>query len=137
MIFGLNIAAKSLDDFAESLWCKNANLPFTYLGLPIGGSPSHLHLWKPVIDRMEKNLASWKGNLLSIGGRATLIKASLSSLPLYFMSLFPIPVGVADKIIKIQRQFLWCGSTEKNRFMSPIAWSQIEKLKALGGARNW
>ena len=125
--------ADALDTLAESLWCKKGNLPFTYLGLPIGGSPSHLHLWKPIIDRMEKKLSSWKGSLLSLGGRATLIKASLSSLPQYFMSLFPIPVGIADKIIKIQRQFMWCGSAEKKRFMAPVAWSEIEKPKALGG----
>lgn len=50
---------------------------------------------------MKKKLSSWKGNLLSLGGRATLIKASLNSLPLYFMSIFPIPIGIIDEIRQI------------------------------------
>ncbi len=29
------------------------------------------------------------------GGRLTLIKSTLSSLPTYFLSLFPLPIGVA------------------------------------------
>lgn len=81
---------------------------------------------------MEKKLASWKGSMLSIGGRTTLIKAYLSSLPLYYMSLFPIPKGVLEKITKIQRQFMWCGSTEK-RGMPLVPWRMLEFQKTLGG----
>jgi len=32
----------------------------------------------------------------------TLIKNTLSNLPTYFTSLFPLPVGVADHIKKLQ-----------------------------------
>lgn len=43
------------------------------------------------------------------GGRFTLIKSTLSSLPTYFLSLFPLPIGVARRIEKLQRVFLWSG----------------------------
>lgn len=66
---------------------------------------------------MEKKLASWKQNLLLIEGRLTLIKASLASLPIYYMSLLPIPKGVVGKIVKLQRRFLWAGSLEKKPFL--------------------
>jgi hypothetical protein len=35
------------------------------------------------------------------------IKSTLSNLPTYFLSLFPIPVGVANRLEKFQRDFLW------------------------------
>ena len=36
-----------------------------------------------------------------------LLKSTLSSFPTYFLSLFTIPTHVANKIEKLQRDFLW------------------------------
>ena len=44
---------------------------------------------------------------LSKGGRLTLLKSTLFSLPTYFLSLFTIPTHVANKIERLQRDFLW------------------------------
>ena len=114
-LFGINIDDNWLNNFAQLLHCKIGTFPFSYLGLPLGGNVSRMCLWEPIIERMKKKLASWKGGLLSMGGRLTLIKASLSSLPLYFMSLFPIPKGIMAKIITIQHNFFWSGSLEKKK----------------------
>jgi hypothetical protein len=46
---------------------------------------------------------------LSKGGRVPLIKSILSNLPTYFLSLFPILVGVINRLEKLQREFLWGG----------------------------
>lgn len=81
---------------------------------------------------MAKKLALWKGKMLSIGGRITLIKSSLSNLPLYFMSLFPIPKKVIEKINKITRAFLWSGDSEK-KAISLVAWKSIQLPKSMGG----
>lgn len=37
----------------------------------------------------------------SKGGRVTLINSTLSNLPTYFMSLFPLSVGVANHVEKL------------------------------------
>lgn len=89
-------------------------------------------MWNLIIERMEKKLNKWKGNLLSLGGRLTLLKASLSTLRLYYLSIFPIPRGVADKIIKIQRQFLWCGTFGK-KYLALAPRNLVKFPKALGG----
>ena len=39
-----------------------------------------------------------------------LLKSTLSSLPIYFLSLFIIPTHVVNKIEKLQRNFLWSNS---------------------------
>jgi hypothetical protein len=49
-------------------------------------------------------------------GRLTLIKSTLSSLPTYYLSLFPIPAAVAKRIETIQRNFLWGDSVEVTKF---------------------
>jgi hypothetical protein len=67
----------------------------------------HELMWNSVIEKMEARLAGWKRLYLSMGGRLTLINSTLSSLPTYFLSLFPIPMGVANRLEKLQRDFLW------------------------------
>lgn len=42
-----------------------------------------------------------------------LIKSTLASIPIYFLSLFSIPVSVANKTAKTYRNFLWGDTTEK------------------------
>ena len=54
-------------------------------------------------------MARWKRLYLSKGIRLNLLKSMLSSAPLYFLSLFPIPVSVACHFEKLQRDFLWDG----------------------------
>lgn len=116
----------------KTLLCTGGTLPFTYLGLPIGCDISRVKSWDPIIDRISKKLDSWKGRLLSIGGRVTLIKSSIYSLSLYYMSIFPIPKSVIEKINKIQRQFLWSGEKGK-KSLSLVAWNIVELPKSLGG----
>lgn len=131
-IYGINVDPSWLSEAAQKIHCKVGVLPLTYLGLPIGGCYSRLSLWDPIILKMEKRLASWKSRLLSIGGRITLLKASLSNLPLYFMSLFHIPQGVVNKITKIQRDFLWSSSAEK-KGLPLVKWDILHLPKSHGG----
>jgi hypothetical protein len=64
-------------------------------------------MWAGLEDLMSRRLASWIRSYLSKGGRITLIKSTLSNLPTYLLSLFPIPAYVAKRIEKIQRVFFW------------------------------
>jgi hypothetical protein len=50
------------------------------------------------------------------GGRITLIKSTLSNLPTYFMSLFPLIVSVASRIKKLQHDFLWSRPGEELKY---------------------
>jgi hypothetical protein len=61
------------------------------------------------VEKIDRRLASWKRMYLSKGGRVTLIKSTLSNLPTYFMSLFPIPTSVAKRIEKLQCDFYGVG----------------------------
>nr|GFB68234.1 RNA-directed DNA polymerase, eukaryota, reverse transcriptase zinc-binding domain protein [Tanacetum cinerariifolium] len=60
--------------------CEAGSFPFSYLGLPIGSNMSRIANWQILIDRFKARLSGWKANILSIGGRLTLIKFVLGSL---------------------------------------------------------
>jgi hypothetical protein len=53
---------------------------------------------------------------LSMGGMVTSIKSTISNLSTYFMSQFSLPVGVANCIEKLHRDFLWDGIGEELNF---------------------
>ena len=100
---------------AGFLNCRILLLPFTYLGIPVGANPKRGQLWDPVIRKCERKLARWKQRHLSFGGRVTLIHSTLFSIPIYCLSFFRLPGKVAEKLIRIQRNFLWGGGSEQRK----------------------
>ena len=66
---------------AEILGCRIGSLPMTYLGMPLGVSHKSPTIWNPILERIERKLASWKKLYLSKGGRLMLLKSTLASLP--------------------------------------------------------
>ena len=69
---------------------------------------------------------------LSKGGRVTLITSTLSNLPNYFLSLFSIPASVANQIEKLQRDFLWGGISDEQKFHL-VKWATVCTPIASGG----
>ena len=57
----------------------------------------------------------WKRQYISKGGRITLIKSTLASMPIYQMSLFRMPMIVARRLEKVQRDFLWGGGNSERK----------------------
>jgi hypothetical protein len=90
--------ADGLSALADLLYCHIGSLPLQYLGMPLGASYKALAIWNPIIEKNDRRLAGWKKIYLSKGGHLTLLKSTLSSLPMYYISLFPIPISVAKRI---------------------------------------
>ncbi|KAK2654365.1 hypothetical protein Ddye_014221 [Dipteronia dyeriana] len=75
---------------------------------------------EPVIANIEKRLAPLKRKFLSKGGRVVLIKSVLNSIPTFFMSVFRMPIGVANKIERLQHSFQWGDEIEKRKLHEVI-----------------
>ena len=95
----------NLDVLVGLLGCKQSSLTLKYLGLSLGAK-FELSIWNPILEKMKRRLVVWKRLNLSKGGKVTLIKSSLSPLPTYFLSLLRIPRNVANRMEKLQRDFL-------------------------------
>ena len=89
-------------DAPRYLTCRLLAIPFLYLGLPIGANPRRSDTWDPIVKKCERKLTKWKQKLLSFGGRVTLIKSVLNSIPIYFLSFFRAPNKILDKLVWIQ-----------------------------------
>ena len=121
-----------INALATILRCRVDSLPMKYLGMQLGTPYKTTSVWNPILERMEKKLSSWKCLYLSKGGRLTLLKSTLSSLSTYYLSLFVIPVAMADRLERIQRNFLW-GSLEECFKYPLVVWEKVCLSIDLGG----
>ncbi|XP_026433561.1 uncharacterized protein LOC113331002 [Papaver somniferum] len=96
-----------LSVWAVEFGCATDNLPFMYLGMPLGAKPNSKHIWDHIIEKFEERLSLWRQISLSKGGKLALLKCILCSLPIYYFSLFKAPVSVIKILEKKMKNFLW------------------------------
>ncbi|CAL1367433.1 unnamed protein product [Linum trigynum] len=123
---------ENIDRLAGILGCDWNFLHTVYLGLPLGAHPTSTSIWEPVLLKMQRKLEGWQGKYLSLGGRITLCNAVLASQPLYLCSLFKAPANIIAKMERIQKEFIWSGSSQEKK-MHLVAWETYKVPKKLGG----
>lgn len=115
------------------LGCRANDLSIKYLGLPLSDRRPNRVDFLPMIAAVEARVASWKSALLSYGGRLTLIKSVLSSLPLHYMQALKVPKWVFEKIDRIRHSFLWKGQDVCKPINCLVNWEKTCALKENGG----
>ena len=93
-LFCFGRAKYEQEAYKQLFGCELGSMPFTYLGIPIHHRKLSNSEWKSTEDRFEKKLSCWKGKLMSYGGRLILINSVLTSMPMFLLSFFEVPVGV-------------------------------------------
>ncbi|RVW26393.1 putative ribonuclease H protein [Vitis vinifera] len=123
---------EGVHEMAAEIGCRVGQLSAVYLGLPLGASNRASSAWDGMEEKVRRRLALWKRQYLSKGGRITLIKSMLVSIPLYQMSLFRMPKSVARRLEKLQRDFLWRGANGGNK-AHLVKWEVVCADKEKGG----
>ena len=123
---------QEVSSLVEPLGCKPCDLPFTYLGVPVGANMKYKRHWMPVIEKFQSRLNIWKSKTLSLRGRLTLARVVLGSLPTFYFSMFVAPAGVIKKFESIRRRFLWGGADEQKK-NNWVSWQSVTAPKETGG----
>ncbi|GKC43379.1 RNA-directed DNA polymerase, eukaryota [Tanacetum coccineum] len=95
----------SVSSAAFKLGCLVFKTPFLYLGSYVGGEMHRFQSWDDIVDRVRRRLSKWKMKMLSIGGRLTLVKSVLGSMPIFHMSMFKVPTGTLRTLESIRGKF--------------------------------
>lgn len=101
--------------------------PMEYMGLPIQMRGLKKQYWDSLIERLSKKLGGWKGQFLP----PTLLNMVLSAIPLYFLSVFRLPMWVRKKIDK----FLWARPGDDRKALSLVGWQMVCLRRDEGGLR--
>jgi len=112
-IIGLNVDRNALAIYAKTMNCAQMRVPFKYLGLEVEGNPRTVKFWELVLTKLKAKLSGWRGRFLSLAGRIYFVKSVISSVSLYYLSIFKAPESIYKNIISIQRMFLWEWGKEK------------------------
>ena len=79
----------------------------TYLGTPIFTTRRTTNSYQFLIDKIQKRIEGWQVKYLLMAGRATLIKATVASIPIYAMQTTLLPQKISRQIDKMSCNFLW------------------------------
>lgn len=103
-----------------------------YLGMPTLASRVTRDTFAHLCDKVDRRLAGWKTKHLSLAGRITLAKSTMSSMAYYSMQTAKIPRSLCDELDKKTRRFIWGGTEEKNQFHL-LSWETLQKPRDQGG----
>ncbi|XP_052623752.1 uncharacterized protein LOC111889210 [Lactuca sativa] len=106
--------------------------PFKYLGVPMCVTKLFDRDCKKLIEKIKMRIFNWKCKTLSFAGRLQLINFVLTSIHVYWASIFKIPIATIIEIEKMCRSFLWVnGEIVKGK--AKVNWHDICKPKEYGG----
>lgn len=73
------------------------------MGFPIKTSSANKNMFGSVIDKVRNRLAGWQAKLLSMAGRAVVIKPTMEAIPAYQMSSLSMPRKVHEDIDRMNK----------------------------------
>jgi hypothetical protein len=92
----LIIEDEKAHDKAHLLGCPVGAFPVKYLGVTLHFEKLGREDLQPLVDKLIKRAAGWRGKLLAYSSRLVLIKTCLASVPFYLMSFINFLNGPSD-----------------------------------------
>nr|GEY62091.1 putative RNA-directed DNA polymerase, eukaryota, reverse transcriptase zinc-binding domain protein [Tanacetum cinerariifolium] len=131
-IMGIGVDSGRVSSAAFKLGCLVLKTSFLYLGSYVGGEMHQLQFWDDIVDHVRRRLSKWKMKMLSIGGRLTLVKSVLGSMPIFHMSMFKVPTGTLRTLESIRGKF-FNGHEISIKKASWVQWNKVLAPKVNGG----
>lgn len=128
----VNMTNEELNSLADIFGCPVGVFPIKYLGIPLRYEKLSRNDLQPLIDKIIKRIAGWRGKLLSHRGRLVLIKTCLASIPIYVFSFFKFPSWAIEIINSHMAHCLW-DSYEGHNKIHLANWDLVSMKKEYGG----
>nr|GEV68368.1 RNA-directed DNA polymerase, eukaryota, reverse transcriptase zinc-binding domain protein [Tanacetum cinerariifolium] len=131
-LIGITVDVAKVYQAASRIGCLHLVPPFSYLGTKIGGLMSRINSWDEIVNKLLTRLSRWKMKTLSVGGRLTLLKSVLGPTPIYYMSLFKVPLHVIRRMESIRNRF-FNGIDVNEKKTSWFSWNKVLASNDKGG----
>jgi hypothetical protein len=131
-IIPINITDEEVQEVARIFTCPVGNFPIKYLGVPLHFDKLRREDIQPLVDKIIKRIASWKGKLLSHAAKLMLIKTCLSSIPVYLLSFIKFPKWAIKILNTHMANCLWDDSDGNHKYHL-VNWESVCMCKEYGG----
>ena len=98
----IRCANLDLDPILHAFPASRTTFPMKYLGLPLTVTRLKTIHFQPLEDKVATKLIPWIGRHVTMAGRTTLVKAVLTSIVIYFITVLEILMEVLLKIDNIR-----------------------------------
>ncbi|KAH0729968.1 hypothetical protein KY289_001156 [Solanum tuberosum] len=100
------------------------NSPITYLGCPLYIGGKRIIYYSDLVAKVVKKISGWQSKILSYGGKVTLVKHVLQSIPIHTMAAISPPKTTINYIKRITADFFWGWEKERKKYH----WASWETL---------
>ncbi|KAM0915717.1 hypothetical protein ACQ4PT_010654 [Festuca glaucescens] len=126
-------SAEDITEVAAMLRCPLAELPCTYLGLPLSVRKPRKAELQAVLDKLAARLPFWKARLLSCEGCVVYVQAVMTSSVIYQLLALDLDPWFFRAVDKLRRGFLWVGKEDASGDNCSVAWHLVCQPKSLEG----
>lgn len=131
-LFPINVDDAQANLLAGAIGCQLGQMPFTYLGLPLGTTRPSVQEFLPILNKIEKRI-SGINSLLSYSGRLIMVNSVLSALPTFYLCTLRVPISTIEQIDKYKKHFLWDKGDINRKGACLVAWKKACVPKDQGG----
>jgi len=128
----INMSVERVTHLANTFSCQVGEMPFTYLGLPLGTTKPSITEFAPLITKMERRLTGIS-KFLSYNGRLILVNSVFSALPTFYMCTIKLPPAVIKQIDIYRKHCLWDKGDINRKGKCLVAWETACRPKDEGG----
>ena len=128
----IKVSEEKLQSLAATFGCAVGQLPFTYLGLPLGVTKPTIQDLSPLVGLVERRLNA-SARFLGYGGRLQFVRSVLSSLPSFFMCSLKLQKAIINICNRAQRHCLWAKEEDSSSVNALAAWTLVCRPKQHGG----
>ncbi|KAL9683745.1 hypothetical protein QQ045_021170 [Rhodiola kirilowii] len=107
---------------------SKGSFPTTYLGAPLFHGRVKIEHFSNIEAKVRTRIGGWMRNMISMGGRVTIIESVLNSLLIHVLAALHTPTTVLDRTSGLLASFLW-GQNDSMRCQW-VAWRDICTPKA-------
>lgn len=105
---------------ADLYGCAVGQMPFTYLGLPLGTTRPMVQDLMPLVCSMERRVSTtW--SMINYGGKLTLLNSVITSLTIFALCTLKFPQKMIELLDKIRRRCLWTKKTDQGDKCNSLA----------------
>ncbi|CAM8909441.1 unnamed protein product [Rhodiola kirilowii] len=131
IFFDQNIPQDSRRSILDLTGFSEGHFPTTYLGAPLFPGRVKIEYFSSFETKVRTRIGCWMRNLISMGGRVTIIESVLNSVLIHVLAALPTPITVLDRISGLFSSFLWGQNDSSRRHW--VAWRDVCVPKDAGG----